>query len=233
VTLDACSQVTESDRFSAIIVHRNEIVKKGLENILAENHRVCRVWSCEDISSVRSVLVDRSLEKPEGAILVLVAHSLAGDGAQLRVDGGPLTKVLLLLDDVDSCEVAHTATWADGFLVESALNADALAVALAHLSRGEVPMPSGMVRSLLTQVARDREQTAAQRLLLTQREQQTLRLMVDGLSNKQIARQLNIGVNSVKRHVSNVLAKLNCPNRTKAAAYAVHVGLVADRREYD
>ncbi|MBP2479708.1 DNA-binding NarL/FixJ family response regulator [Crossiella equi] len=227
MTFDACGQVIEYNRFRVVVVHRNEIVKKGLEKILAEDRRVLRVWSCESVSSARSVLA----KCPDEAVLVLAAHSLAGDGARLRGDGGQSVKVLLLLDDVDAGDRVHAAAWADGFLVESTLTAETLSESLGQVSRGEVPMPPGMARSLLTRVAREHEQSAAQRLLLTQREQQTLRLVVDGLSNKQIARRLGVGVNSVKRHVSNLLAKLNCPNRTKAAAYAIHVGLVAERRE--
>ena len=48
------------------------------------------------------------------------------------------------------------------------------------------------------------------------------------MSNKQIARQLTISQHGVKRLVSNVLAKLNCPNRTQAVAVALTDGILTD-----
>ncbi|MET9403465.1 helix-turn-helix transcriptional regulator [Kitasatospora sp. NPDC002965] len=61
---------------------------------------------------------------------------------------------------------------------------------------------------------------------LTGRERQTLGLLVEGLSNKEIAARLGISVHGAKRHVTMVLAKLNCPNRTLAVAIALRYGIV-------
>ena len=52
------------------------------------------------------------------------------------------------------------------------------------------------------------------------------RLLAEGQSNKEIARNLSIGEKTVKTHVSNILAKLGVPSRTHAALYAVRIGLV-------
>lgn len=51
--------------------------------------------------------------------------------------------------------------------------------------------------------------------------------MAEGLSNKQAARRLQISEHGVKRLVGNVLAKLNCPNRTLAVVRAIEDGLLA------
>lgn len=55
---------------------------------------------------------------------------------------------------------------------------------------------------------------------LSQREREVLGLMADGLSNQQIAEQLEIGEKTVKTQVSNVLAKLEVGDRTQAAVFA-------------
>ncbi len=60
---------------------------------------------------------------------------------------------------------------------------------------------------------------------LTERETDVLRLLAQGLSNKQIARTLNVGEKTVKFHVGNILAKLGVSSRTQAALYAVQLGL--------
>ncbi|MBX3060356.1 MAG: response regulator transcription factor, partial [Anaerolineae bacterium] len=60
----------------------------------------------------------------------------------------------------------------------------------------------------------------------TDRETEVLRLLAQGMSNKEIAQTLTVGEKTVKTHVSNILSKLNVPSRTQAALYAVRIGLV-------
>ena len=61
---------------------------------------------------------------------------------------------------------------------------------------------------------------------LTPREVEVLRLVARGRSNREIADELFISVLTVKRHVNQILAKLDQPSRTAAALYAVGHGLV-------
>jgi LuxR family maltose regulon positive regulatory protein len=62
--------------------------------------------------------------------------------------------------------------------------------------------------------------------LLSEREREVLRMVAAGVSNAEIARQLVIEVSTVKRHVSNILAKLGAANRTEAAARARSMDLL-------
>jgi len=63
--------------------------------------------------------------------------------------------------------------------------------------------------------------------MLSEREQQILCLVAEGLSNRQIAGQLDISENTVKVHVRNIFAKINVSSRTEASLYAVRAGLIA------
>ena len=62
---------------------------------------------------------------------------------------------------------------------------------------------------------------------LTPREREVLRLIADGLTNRQIAERLVVSEHTVHRHVTNLLRKLDLPSRTAAAAYAVRSDLRA------
>lgn len=61
---------------------------------------------------------------------------------------------------------------------------------------------------------------------LTNREMEILELIIEGLSNKGIAARLGISQQTVKNHVTSILAKLNCSDRTQAAIYALRHGWV-------
>lgn len=60
---------------------------------------------------------------------------------------------------------------------------------------------------------------------LSPRELAVVKLLAEGLTNRVIARRLNISESTAKFHVGNVLYKLGAPSRTKAAIYAVKMGL--------
>ncbi|MGZ3585026.1 MAG: response regulator transcription factor [Ktedonobacterales bacterium] len=62
--------------------------------------------------------------------------------------------------------------------------------------------------------------------MLSDREQEVLRLIADGCSNAQIAEYLVISEYTIKRHVSNILGKLHLADRTQAAVYAWRAGVV-------
>jgi DNA-binding NarL/FixJ family response regulator len=60
---------------------------------------------------------------------------------------------------------------------------------------------------------------------LTRREHDVVRLLAEGMTNRQIARRLVVSEHTVHRHVTNILRKLGLPSRAAAAAYAVKSGL--------
>ncbi len=63
-------------------------------------------------------------------------------------------------------------------------------------------------------------------IAVTPREREVLRLMAEGLTNREIAERLVVSEHTVHRHVTNILRKLDVPSRTAAATYAVRTGLV-------
>jgi two-component system, NarL family, nitrate/nitrite response regulator NarL len=96
-----------------------------------------------------------------------------------------------------------------------------LAETIVAVARGENPCSPGLAAMLLRRVTvlacvRAHDGGAA----LTTREREILALLERGLSNKEIARDLQIGVATVKNHVHNILGKLDVPTRGAAAARA-------------
>jgi DNA-binding NarL/FixJ family response regulator len=75
-------------------------------------------------------------------------------------------------------------------------------------------------------VVEQHDDAAAARGKVTDREREVLQLLVQGATNRDIARRLSITENTVKVHLRNILEKLHLRNRQQAAAFAVSSGLV-------
>ena len=65
---------------------------------------------------------------------------------------------------------------------------------------------------------------------LTPREVEVLQLVAAGLTDRQIGEQLHIALRTVNTHVTNILNKTGCDNRTAAAAFAVRHGITGESR---
>lgn len=205
------------------IAHPGELIRIGLRELVCGFAEVVRANSFDSWGALRD-----GRPRAEGGELILVAAELLGRdprrAAQLRACG---VKIVVLLPDCEHRTVAEAIELEpDGYLVERVIGAVELRSAMRDVAAGRVHVPSVMTTGLLAEVRRPTKTGAMVGNLLTPREIQTLRLLSEGCSNKQIATRLGIGINGVKRHVGNVLAKLNCPNRTLAAAEAVRLNLI-------
>jgi DNA-binding NarL/FixJ family response regulator len=97
---------------------------------------------------------------------------------------------------------------------------EALTRAIHDAAAGRGTIDSSAMKALI-----ERRQSDEVGSELTRREREVLALIADGLSNKEIAAELTLSVGTVRLHVSNILAKLDAPNRTTAAAIAMKHGL--------
>lgn len=117
---------------------------------------------------------------------------------------------------------------ARGFLLKR-IRAGELIAALRGVLRGEVHLPPLMAGKLVDEFVRLAGTDSLLPVIenpLTPREKQVLREIVRGASNRQIAAALGISINTVKNHVSSILAKLGVQDRRQAAERASRLGLV-------
>lgn len=211
----------EAGRLSVLVALHNEPVRRGICSMLEAVPSVDTVLSTAETRTAVTLLEE---ERPD---ILLVRGK--GEMATSLIDmAKPLgSRVLLLLEKSDS-EAVNEATMVmtDGFILQNELTLEVLGDTFVRLLNDEFPIPASLGRSLMARARESATGEASRVALLTPREQEVLRLLAMGLSNKQIARRLTISEHGVKRHVTNILAKLNCPNRTMAVAVALREGLV-------
>jgi DNA-binding NarL/FixJ family response regulator len=116
---------------------------------------------------------------------------------------------------------------AQGFILKNATLEDVLKTIRA-VAAGETVLPYSMTGSLFTQVTEHAlskgKRNFAESVRMTQREKEIIALIVEGMSNKQIADRLNIATFTVKSHVHNILEKLALHSRLQIAQQAIDGG---------
>jgi DNA-binding NarL/FixJ family response regulator len=97
--------------------------------------------------------------------------------------------------------------------------------ALMRAAKSIDPPDTSSLKSVQTTMEKRKPVQGDPDIPLTDREQQVLRHIALGLSNKEIASSLQISVETVKEHVQNILRKLSVPDRTAAAVWAIREGM--------
>jgi DNA-binding NarL/FixJ family response regulator len=138
----------------------------------------------------------------------------------------PDTKVIILTTfDYDEYVFDGIKAGARGYLLKDTPASELLAT-LRRVHAGESIIQPSIAARMITGFGRRQTPTVSFSEPLTERELEVLRLLADGLSNREIAARLVLVEGTVKNHVSTILDKLHAANRTQAARVARDQGLI-------
>ncbi len=211
-----------------LLIDDHALVRKGIEGLL-------RSRGVEVIASVNSGEegVRRALEVTPDIVLLDV--KMPGKNGietlrSLRAHGISAPVLMLTMSSEDSDLSGALRAGAQGYLLKD-MEPDELVPALEAALRGENVMAKELLGTLARIVSgnagpgTDAPQPSASFVDLTRREMEILEQVAKGLSNKVIAKTLNITDGTVKLHVKAILRKLGVDSRVKAAVIAVEHGL--------
>jgi DNA-binding NarL/FixJ family response regulator len=159
------------------------------------------------------------------------------DGLQATpkiIESSPRTRVIILTSFGEEDKVVPAIrAGAQGYLLKD-IPPNELVQAVREAYLGKVQLHPEVAKKLMSAVAAKKEPTANRAAAnsedgLTEREQEVLRLIANGMNNREIAEKLFISEKTVKTHVSNMLGKLHLDDRTQAAIYALRHGLATDK----
>lgn len=143
---------------------------------------------------------------------------------RLLAAAAPHSTILCLIDHHDVTPIVGLLqAGATGCLSRNA-SAPELALALIAVARGEIVLPPELALQALTALTRGKYDQTQPTESLSERETEVLRLLAQGLSNKDIAQSLFLSVRTVEAHLRNIYSKLAIASRTEAVLWAVNHG---------
>jgi len=208
---------------TVLIVDDHSVVRQGLRYLLEQEDGIEVVGDCPDGAS--AVAAARSLA-PTVVLLDLFLPDASGLDVLARIKRDrPATEVLMLTSSTaDEHLLAAIRAGALAYLPKTA-GVDDVVASVRSAARGESRLDPRIAARLVREV-RDAGPPPGPLKLLSPRETQVLAQLARGRSNREIAKTLAITEDTVKAHVSSILAKLQLSDRTQAAIFGLQQGLV-------
>lgn len=225
--------------FVTVLVGANELLREGLIRILdAEKFRILSSAACVHD------LLQKSLPQHRSILLIVDVDGTGGDAGFGQIADFkamyPTSHVVALADQCRSNDIVSAfRAGADAYLTKAAARETFIkAIELVMLGQTVLPaetstfiqeiwpiMKYDAVRDLAS-VAVEIEDEDRELSVLSNREKCILRCLIEGESNKIIARKIDIAEATVKVHVKAILRKIRVRNRTQAAVWAMNHGVL-------
>jgi DNA-binding NarL/FixJ family response regulator len=208
-----------------MIVDDHEIVRTGLRLVLEIEPDLLVVG---EASSGEEFLRRLPTMRPDVVLLDVLMDGMGGiEACRLAKADHPSLQVLMLTSHADEqAVVAAVLAGASGYVLKNVARADLLK-AIRTVAAGGALLDPNVTRAVTRRLVElNRQARQAEDGLLSEREREVLQLVAQGLTNKEIAYQLNITEKTARNHISHILEKLNLSRRAEAAAYAVQKKLV-------
>ena len=214
----------EEGRIRVLVVDDHTVLRKGLCSLLTPRYGIEVIGEAGD--GVEAVDQARALQ-PDVILMDLEMPRKTGLDAILEIRRqNPDARILVLTSFGEDAKVsAAVKAGAMGFLLKDS-SLDELVHAIRTVHMGNLQLPQDLARKAMAGLYGLGDSPAPVDQL-TRRELDVLKCIARGMSNEEIAGELNITVWTVSSHVHNLLDKLNLSSRTQAALYAVEIGLVA------
>lgn len=214
-----------------LVVDDHNLFRQGLIRILQDNAQLSIVGQA---GNGQEAIFQVEQLPPDVVLMDLNMPVLSGPDAVrvIRERFPSIPVIMLTVSERDEDLFDAIRAGARGYLLKN-VGMDELTDAIQRVHAGEAIVAPSMAVRLLEEFRALAEQAPAgppqaQLEGLSERETAVLRLVAQGLSNKEIADMLSLSEHTVKSHLQSILDKLHLRSRAHAAAYAVQAGLVRD-----
>jgi len=223
------------DKIRVLIVDDHAMVRQGLRTFLElQDASSLPIEVAGEAANGNEAVELACVTQPDIVLLDLVMPEMDGIQATSQIIAcSPRSRVIILTSFGEEDKVLPAIrAGAQGYLLKD-IPPNELVHAVREAYLGKVQLHPEIARKLMLAVAANAEPPTGytgsrSKDSLTEREQEVLDLIADGLNNREIGERLFISEKTVKTHVSNILGKLGLADRTQAAIYALRRGASAD-----
>lgn len=213
-------------RYRVLIADDHAIFREGIKMVLGRNPELEIIGEAEDGPTAVAKAVELA---PDVVIMDISMPELTGIEAtgQIMAQCPQIRIVILSVHSRKTFIMEALKAGARGYVVKDSAGEkllDAVEAVLKGESYLDSPVASHLVDEFVRLPAAPLEENPAQ--ALTDREKQIMRLIVDGLSNKQIAEKLFISPKTVENHRANIMSKLGLHDVIDLVKFAISSGLV-------
>jgi DNA-binding NarL/FixJ family response regulator len=208
-----------------IVIESQEVVRRGLVDMV---ERAASVAQWQAFATIEEG-VEAAAAGTKADIVLLSSLTLYAAEWSRQQEAmtvlGEHSKIIVLVSSIEPTHLAMvTRLDANGFLLLGSLTARQLDEGLSRVAVADLPLPAEVATYLLGRARTNDNDPLDLGVHLSPRERDVLRLLVDGLTNHQIARALDISIHGAKRHVSSILSKFNSPSRAHLVANVLKSG---------
>lgn len=217
-------------KIGVLIVEDNELMRQGLKAVLDRAEEFTVLGEAEDGQMAIDMANDL---KPEVVVMDIGLPILNGIEAtkQIKQTFPGVHVVMLTSHDNDTEIFAALSAGAAGYCLKDCAS-ERIKIAVSSVAEGAAWIDPRIAHKVLRAFETPPPQKSEGQVplpaseLLSQREREVLKLMVDGASNKEISEKLIISISTVRTHVEHILEKLAVTGRTAAAVKAMKEGLI-------
>lgn len=212
-------------RVRVLVVDDHEIVREGIRMVLATDPELEVVGVAS--SGEEAIEKVRELE-PDVVLMDIGMPGLSGFEATRRIrESHPNTQVVALtVHDSEGYVFQMLQAGATGYVVKRAPAEDVIA-AVKRAHQGEAVLHPSVaklvIKDYLARVAKGEESSFD---TLSEREREILKLIAEGLTNREIADKLFLSIKTVQAHRANLMRKLGMHDRTELVKYAIRKGII-------
>jgi len=209
-------RVAATDRITVLLADDHALVRRGFRRLLEDDSELAVVG--EASNGEEAIALEKTLT-PHVIVMDCAMPGTSGLAAiKVILERRPSARILMLSMHSEETLVKQAmAAGASGYVLKNALDLD-LAAAVKKVAAGEKVLDPAVARPVPLPGERAKR--------LTPRELEVLQLICNGLSNKEIAAQLEVSVNTVAVHRANIMNALDVHKTAELVVYALQNGLV-------
>ena len=218
-----------TDEIKVVIVEDHALMREGIKAIISRDEKIKVVGESDDVDDGYDVVINSN---PDILLLDIALHGSSGLVLAKRLLTAKPDLLIIIITAYSKIDYILEAveSGVKGYILKES-SPENLAEAIEKVYAGEIYIDSyisnKVIKSLITkndvEIAEDNKSAYSK---LSLREQQILKLLIDGVPIKDIAEELFISSKTVENHKASIMVKLKCKNMTELIRYAISIGLI-------